>query len=388
MTTERDSHRAVRLRDGRVLLVGGVWNVFGYLSSAEIYDPSTDDFSGVGSMSSARINHTATMLGDGRVLVAGGTDGSATLGTADIFDPSISGGTFVATNPMSAGREQHTAARLPNGQVLLAGGVAKFGNLGILRDSAELFDPVASSFEFTHSMITARQLQMTTELGGGRILVAGGMDGTNGGIDEAEVFHKTQSKLVWLLDNLDPDYSTPPFDDSVTVMDSGGSTIAAASGFNICQAGGAYRAISVAPQGDYALVVEFCGSPDRLTRIDPYGGVDYSVAIPDITSVDISENGFAYALVGQTISGDYVAKIDPATGTVVDTAAYGGLDLVVDDSNDVIWIVGDQIRKISRDLTTSHFVVDPITHAAFSVDVASDGSAWVAESNIPAFPRA
>ena len=392
--TGRDNHTATLLNNGTVLLAGGASAPTAYLNSAVIFDPSAytglGGFSSTDGMTAPRINHTATLLGDGRVLVAGGTGpGGFTHNTAEIFDPSNSGDEFGTAAVMTTLRERHVAATLPNGEVLLAGGTYSATPFSpVLLDSAETFNPTTDTFEPTHNMATARQHPLATELPDGRVLVTGGMDLSLVATAEAEVFHKPKSNIVWFLDNLDPDYSTPPFDDSVAVMDSGGSTIGAATGFNICQAGGAYRAISVAPQGDYALVVEFCGSPDRLTRIDPYGNVDYSVAFPEIRAVDISGNGFAYALVGETISGNSIAKIDPATGAVVDTALYGGIDLVIDDAHDAIWIVGDQIRKVSRNLTISHFVVtpNPIAHAAFSVDVASDGSAWVAEKSHPGVP--
>ena len=43
-------------------------------------------------MSSPRQFHGATALYDGTVLLAGGTNGSATLDTVEIFDPTSDGG--------------------------------------------------------------------------------------------------------------------------------------------------------------------------------------------------------------------------------------------------------------------------------------------------------
>src|SRR5437773_9537555 len=63
MTTGRSFHRAVVLRDGKVLIVGE--------SSAEIYDPAAGTLTAIGNLSTKRSIPTATLLDDGRVLTAG-----------------------------------------------------------------------------------------------------------------------------------------------------------------------------------------------------------------------------------------------------------------------------------------------------------------------------
>lgn len=50
-----------------------------HLSSCEIYDPASGNWSKVGSMSFARARHAASLLPDGRVLVSGGTGYQATV---------------------------------------------------------------------------------------------------------------------------------------------------------------------------------------------------------------------------------------------------------------------------------------------------------------------
>ena len=56
-----------------------------WLTSAELYDPSTGRFSPTGAMGTARADATATMLLDGRVLVAGGD--SAVGASAELYQP-------------------------------------------------------------------------------------------------------------------------------------------------------------------------------------------------------------------------------------------------------------------------------------------------------------
>ena len=62
--------------DGRVLLIGGrpKYNDETVLVSAEIYDPTTGEFTLTGSMNTVRYKHAAVLLGDGNVLVIGGSD--------------------------------------------------------------------------------------------------------------------------------------------------------------------------------------------------------------------------------------------------------------------------------------------------------------------------
>ena len=73
---ERAIHATVQLKNGKIMLIGGV-NASGPLSSTALYDPATNtwDCASVTAMPVPLRSHTATLLFDGRVLVAGGNDG-------------------------------------------------------------------------------------------------------------------------------------------------------------------------------------------------------------------------------------------------------------------------------------------------------------------------
>src|SRR5262245_51313447 len=59
MTVQRACHSATRLRDGRVLVVGGFKVEELYLTSAELYDPATHAFVETGHTAVAHTCHSA-----------------------------------------------------------------------------------------------------------------------------------------------------------------------------------------------------------------------------------------------------------------------------------------------------------------------------------------
>ena len=142
------------------------------LASSELYDATAGTWSGVGDLANARDLHTATVLQDGRVLVAGGL-ASGPLASAEIYDPTAK--VWTSTGSLATARYHHTATLLSNGKVLVAGG---FGDAGALA-SAELFDPTAGTWTATGSLATARQAHSAALLSSGKVLVEGGDDGTN-----------------------------------------------------------------------------------------------------------------------------------------------------------------------------------------------------------------
>lgn len=182
MATARDDPTATPLPDGFVLIAGGSLVAAGSgwkpTASAELYNPKTGRFSPTGSMNAPRVNHTATLLPDGRVLIVGGDGPSGPRASAELYDPVT--GKFTATASMTTVRVGHTATLLPDGHVMVAGGD------GALEDSlaanilasAELYDPVTGTFSPAGSMATGRQFQTSTLLPDGRVLIAGGADGT------------------------------------------------------------------------------------------------------------------------------------------------------------------------------------------------------------------
>ena len=124
MVSPRTSHAAtLLLSNGNVLVTGGIANVptGGSLSSAEVYNVGADNFTPTtGLMMTARDSHFAILLANGAVLVAGGSFGSNGAFTAELYD-TVSG-TFTQTGGMETDRALAAAVLLQDGRVLVSGG--------------------------------------------------------------------------------------------------------------------------------------------------------------------------------------------------------------------------------------------------------------------------
>lgn len=148
MAQARSAHFAVTLDDGRVLVAGS-----NGLRAAEVFDPTTGAFAAVGDMVSFHgFGASATKLRDGRVLVLGGRGddrGVTPTDAAELFDPVAN--VFTAVAPMSRPRDNHMAVLLADGKVLISGGNS-FESDGITTEftilsSSEQFDPATNAFE-------------------------------------------------------------------------------------------------------------------------------------------------------------------------------------------------------------------------------------------------
>jgi len=69
-----------------VLVIGGRDNII-IFKSAELYDPPTNTWSLIGSMSTAREDHTATLMPNGQVLAAGGNGSNPK--SVEVFDTGL-----------------------------------------------------------------------------------------------------------------------------------------------------------------------------------------------------------------------------------------------------------------------------------------------------------
>jgi hypothetical protein len=198
MVEPRDGHSAVRLLDGRVLIVGGTEGSSGpELTSAELYDPATGTWTATGDMLRRPDGFSPTLLRDGRVLV-GDVDhlgADDLVHGAEVYDPAS--GTWTATAKMvkradfpsdTAGWD--TATLLGDGKVLLAE----------YRGAAQLYDPASRTWTATGKMITPRLGPTATLLSDGRVLVAGGQVWPGDWTQAAEIYDPVTGSWTEIAD--------------------------------------------------------------------------------------------------------------------------------------------------------------------------------------------
>ena len=156
---EEDSHRSVSLQDGRVFVAGGLDNYPGQLlSTAELYDPTTGQWSSTPPMHEARGSFAVAELSDGRVLVVGGVTRSGTserdryLTSALLYDPVQN--EWRATGSLAYPRAGTVATVLGDGRVLVTGGSSESGRE---LASAEIYDPATEKWRNTGTMDRARR---------------------------------------------------------------------------------------------------------------------------------------------------------------------------------------------------------------------------------------
>ena len=165
---------AVRLKDGRVLVVGN--------ALAQLFDPDTLRFTPVGPMITPRGGAAVALLPDGHVLFAGGTPSGQDAATtsAELFDPDTltfsPTGSFVGTSRASAG-----TAILPDGRVFVTPGPS-------LR-TAEVYDPRTGTFGAAGTMSSYFHGNTAIALPDGRVVVLGGSSLSSQGF--AEVWDPT-----------------------------------------------------------------------------------------------------------------------------------------------------------------------------------------------------
>ncbi len=170
MNAARIDHTATLLSNGEVLVAGGDNNTEGYLSSAELYNPSTGKWMLTGSMTVPREGHDAVLLQNGEVLVAGGLNGTTCCGapplaSAELYNPAS--GTWTATGSMSVGRYSFSLTLLPDGEVLAAGGADN----GTALASAELYNPATGTWTVTGSMPSGNESSAAVLLQNGQVFV-------------------------------------------------------------------------------------------------------------------------------------------------------------------------------------------------------------------------
>ena len=186
---------AVVLRDGRVLVSGGTNRCVGVVSTAALFNPSTNTWSPTANMHVPRAFHSAVLLADGRVLVTGGaTSTNGVLAAAEVYNPPLATWTEVEgpgtpRGTSCGGYVQTFLSALQNGSVLAAGGISgECGSATSPAIGADLFNPTDSRWSPTGQPELARAFTPATLLPDGKVLVAGGYAASGAAQSSAEFF--------------------------------------------------------------------------------------------------------------------------------------------------------------------------------------------------------
>ena len=174
------------LLDNNLSNNGGAWLLNPGIAGSLLWTYSTDGSNDVLHTSASHLNGTATMLTNGTVVIVGGDNGSGTSNnTVEIYDPTGNGGlgaysTLTLSGIPLPALSGHTATLLNSGLILIAGGQTIVTGTGAPQSGVYLLNPangaVAASSEC--SLVVARYGSTAILLQDGRVLIAGGNNGT------------------------------------------------------------------------------------------------------------------------------------------------------------------------------------------------------------------
>lgn len=227
-------HAAVTTGDGSVLIIGGSRGSGALSHAIDRFDPATRRFARIGGLLGGRESHRATRLDDGRILVTGGVIGLAGAPTAELIDERT--GDTQAAAPMKVQRIYHAATQLADGRVLLTGGNA-IGAGQEITDTAEVFDPRTYQFRLLAArMANPRTAHTATLLADGRVLIVGGYSTVNAPAYRlAEVFDpRTESfaTLVAAAETVRAQHGAHRLRDGSVLIVGGEAPIAAGTGYD------------------------------------------------------------------------------------------------------------------------------------------------------------
>jgi hypothetical protein len=175
MKDARTEHGAALLKDGRVLVTGGVDQI-GRLATSEILDALAGAWVPTGALRTARSGAVAVPLHDGRVLVAGGRGSKTGLADSEIFDLNATGaspvprtvvgpGTWVIKPALPVPSYAQDLRLLKDGRVLVLSGGGYPGYV------AQIYDPRSATWTTSFTRTSDRQFIVGTALADDRVLL-------------------------------------------------------------------------------------------------------------------------------------------------------------------------------------------------------------------------
>jgi hypothetical protein len=186
---------------------------------------------------------------------------------------------------------------------------------------------------------------------------------------------------IIVLDDFDPDFTNPPFDDRVSILDYPGTLISQMtfSDFNVAGALGGHREVSTSRDGNYYAVCQHITN-QGLIKYDMSGTLIFQARGRVQACCFYQTHIYALTMNG-LIWGDGSFVVD-ASGQVLRRSTLSGYDLAIDELHNWVWFVGENVIRLDLDLNPM-MTVDPIIYLANSVDTDSEGNAWICERDHP-----
>jgi hypothetical protein len=172
MNEDRTFTWSVLMVDGRVMITSDS------SPTVEVYNPVTDAFTTIALPTVHHFGQRIVRLRDGRIMVMGGDGcaGTCTIAQNDvaIYDPKTD--KFTAAKPMNLGRTQFTAHTLPDGRVMVFGGASiSAGGVNAPMDSIEAYDPTNDTWTTqTYKLASGRTWHASALVRDGTVIVMGG----------------------------------------------------------------------------------------------------------------------------------------------------------------------------------------------------------------------
>jgi N-acetylneuraminic acid mutarotase len=174
----QDEPRITKLQNGNILITGGsrrtgvgkeeIYN------SCEAFDVKNEEWYKIADMNYSRKSHTVATLKDGRVLVTGGIGKRDTLDTVteicEIYNPAIN--KWVLGDTIKIAHYNHSALLLNNGNVFISAGEIKGDSY--YTEICELYDPIIDKWSIAGGLAQYHPRNSSFQISDSTILMVGG----------------------------------------------------------------------------------------------------------------------------------------------------------------------------------------------------------------------